>query len=348
MKYLILTLLVSFIPLAANTQETNMNNESTSLNPAERQMVLISAATARGDMETLRKALSEGLDAGLTVNEIKEVLVQLYAYCGFPRSLNALNTFMTVTRERKAAGKNDLPGKLPGPLPGGNSVSFGETNQTRLTGNPVKGELFEFAPTIDQFLKGHLFGDIFGRDNLDWRIRELATIAALSAMEGVESQLKSHIRIGMHNGLSEKQIGEITSLSESMHNADVFPRGGKAPANFTGEAWVAMLVDNQDYNLSAYNVTFSPGTRNNWHSHTVGQILLCTVGTGYYQERGKAARRLVPGDVVEIPADTEHWHGAAPDSEFVHIGLTPRADENKTTWVGPVTDREYADAVTLK
>lgn len=101
-----------------------------------------------------------------------------------------------------------------------------------------------------------------------------------------------------------------------------------------------MLVDNRDYDMSAYNVTFAPGTRNNWHSHSVGQVLFCTEGTGYYQERGKAARRLTPGSVVEIPANTEHWHGAAPDSEFVHLGITPRAASNRTAWGGPVTDAE--------
>ncbi|MFR6355573.1 cupin domain-containing protein, partial [Akkermansia sp.] len=109
-------------------------------------------------------------------------------------------------------------------------------------------------------------------------------------------------------------------------------------------AWVAMMVDNRDYDMSAYNVTFAPGTRNNWHSHSVGQVLFCTEGAGYYQERGRKARRLEPGSVVEIPANTEHWHGAAPDSEFVHIGITPKAASNKTVWGGPVTDKEYAEA----
>ena len=183
---------------------------------------------------------------------------------------------------------------------------------------------------------------------MDWKTRELATIAALAAMTGTESQLTSHIRIGKHNGLTDGQVEAILAVSAAAGKKDAFPKGEPAPANFTGKAWVAMLVDNRDYDMSAYNVTFAPGTRNNWHSHSVGQVLFCTEGTGYYQERGKAARRLTPGSVVEIPANTEHWHGAAPDSVFVHLGITPRAASNRTAWGGPVTDAEYAEATGSK
>lgn len=125
---------------------------------------------------------------------------------------------------------------------------------------------------------------------------------------------------------------------------DIFPKGEKITSNFTGDAWVAFLINNKECDISVYNVTFAPGVRNSWHRHDVGQLLLCTIGVGYYQERGKAARRLVPGDVVEIPANVDHWHGAAPDSEFVHIGMTPKMSENKATWLEPVTDADYAKA----
>ena len=127
-----------------------------------------------------------------------------------------------------------------------------------------------------------------------------------------------------------------------------FPVGDKLPEQFSkyfvGQAWLAPLTDDKRLNAPVSNVTFSPGCRNNWHSHSVGQVLFCTEGAGYYQERGRKARRLEPGSVVEIPANTEHWHGAAPDSEFVHIGITPKAASNKTVWGGPVTDKEYAEA----
>ena len=141
----------------------------------------------------------------------------------------------------------------------------------------------------------------------------------------------------------------LSSFSGSlqMDNTQInttFPKGESAPTNFTGKAWVAMMVNNKDYDMSAYNVTFAPGARNNWHSHSVGQILLCTSGIGYYQERGKPAFRLGPGNVVEIPANAEHWHGAAPNSEFTHIGITPKMGENKVAWKSPVTEEEYSEA----
>ena len=107
-----------------------------------------------------------------------------------------------------------------------------------------------------------------------------------------------------------------------------------------------MMIVNKESDLSVYNVTFEPGCRNSWHKHGVGQMLLCTAGVGYYQERGQKARGLVPGDIVEIPADVDHWHGAAPDSEFVHIGITAKMSENNVVWLDPVTDEEYSTATT--
>lgn len=194
------------------------------LEDKEQKLVEIAMYTARGNMSGLKGALRAGLDAGLTVNEIKEVLVQLYAYCGFPRSLNALGSFMALLQEREASGIKDAPGRLPGALPAGKSVDFGTANQTKLCGAPVKGALFEFAPAIDEYLKAHLFGDIFGRDNLDWRTRELATVAALAAMEGVESQLASHIAIAKRNGVTEAQIAWILENVKS-RTLSAFPRG---------------------------------------------------------------------------------------------------------------------------
>ncbi len=131
----------------------------------------------------------------------------------------------------------------------------------------------------------------------------------------------------------------------SNHLPDVFPKGEVISNNFIGKAWLSFLTKNDECDILIYNVTFEPGCRNDWHKHSVGQILLCTVGVGYYQERGKAAQRLEPGDVVNIPANVDHWHGAAPDCEFAHIGLTPKMSENKVEWLGQVNDQEYNEAV---
>ena len=193
---------------AAILEAQTMNKES--LNAKQEKIVTIAAFTAKGDLPKLKAALNEGLDAGLTVSEIKEILVQLYAYAGFPRSLNGIGTFMEVMEERGKRGIKDEPGKEPSPLPADkSSIKLGTENQTRLAGKPVTGAIYTFAPAIDQFLKGHLFGDIFGRDNLDFQSREIATISALAGMEGVNPQLQAHFNIGLNVGLTEAQMRSL-------------------------------------------------------------------------------------------------------------------------------------------
>lgn len=318
-----------------------------SLNEKEQAVAKISMWTARGKMPELRNALASGLKAGLTVNETKEILVQLYAYCGFPRSLNALGCFMGLLKERASQGVKENTGREAGPLPAGKSVVFGTANQTKLCGAPVKGALFEFAPAIDEYLKGHLFGDIFGRDVLDWRTREIATVAALAAMDGVESQLSSHISIARRNGVSEAQIREILQLVQS-HGLSAFPRGEENTGYakyFSGKSYLAPLTTRKDLNVPVSNVTFEPGCRNNWHRHTGGQLLIAVGGVGFYQERGKKARRLQPGDVVEIPPNVDHWHGAAPDRWFAHLAVECNPGTNRNTWLEPVSDADYTKAV---
>ena len=114
---------------------------------------------------------------------------------------------------------------------------------------------------------------------------------------------------------------------------------------FSGRSWLAPLTSMKELNVPVSNVTFEPGCRNNWHSHTGGQLLVCVGGEGYYQEKGKPARRIKAGDVVEIAPDVVHWHGAAPDSWFSHLAVECNPQTNKNIWLSPVTDEEYAEAV---
>ena len=134
---------------------------------------------------------------------------------------------------------------------------------------------------------------------------------------------------------------------EVPQNISAFPVG-KANTGFeqyfTGRSWLAPLTGNKDLNVPMSNVTFEPGCRNNWHSHTGGQLLIAVGGVGYYQERGKAARRLLPDDVVEIAPDIEHWHGAAPDSWFSHLAIGCNPQTNQNTWLERVDDQQYAEA----
>ena len=220
----------------AQTPAASMTaNASGPLQRKQQAIAPIGAAMAAGDMPRLAAALNEGLDAGLSISDAKEILVQLYAYAGFPRSLNALGELMKVVEARKQRGVQDAPGRNPGPLPTGKELlALGTANQTRLTGSPVRGALFEFAPAIDEYLKTHLFGDIFGRDNLDWQSRELATVGALSGLAGVESQLQSHIRISMNVGLTAEQLRSVSETLAQRGNADAAARTWTALDNFKG------------------------------------------------------------------------------------------------------------------
>ena len=123
----------------------------------------------------------------------------------------------------------------------------------------------------------------------------------------------------------------------------IFPKGERAPTDyFTGVVWVKMLVPNDTtLNCQIANVVFEPGARNNWHTHPGGQILIATGGIGYYQEKGKSIQLLHKGDVVDIPPDVQHWHGASADSEFTHIAINPNTQKGIVVWLERVTDEEY-------
>lgn len=143
-------------------------------------------------------------------------------------------------------------------------------------------------------------------------------------------------------------IGAMAQVqSDTIPEISAFPTGDENKGfeqYFTGRSWLAPLTSMKELNVPVFNVTFEPGCRNNWHSHTGGQLLICVGGVGYYQEKGKPARCLVAGDVVEIAPNTVHWHGAAPDSWFSHLAVECNPATNKNTWLDPVTDSEYAEA----
>lgn len=198
---------------------------------AARQAILpIAAFAAAGDMGKLGAALNQGLDAGLTISDAREVLIQLYAYAGFPRSLNALTELMQVVDARQQRGIRDAAGRAPGhAIPTGDALlAAGKANQTRLVGQPVSGPIFEFAPAIGEYLQAHLFGAIFERDNLDWQSRELATVGMLSALPGVEAQLQAHLHMSMHTGLTARQMQQAVEVLHARVGADSGQRAREA------------------------------------------------------------------------------------------------------------------------
>lgn len=190
------------------------------LSPRQQAIVAIGAYTGRGDLEHLDEALVEGLDAGMTVNEIKEILVQAYAYAGFPRSLRALQTFMALLDKRKGAGINDTIGKEATPVPDMDDktkYALGKKNLAELSGIPADAPASGyavFAPVIDKFLKEHLFADIFDRDILSWQDRELATVSVITGVGGVEPMAAAHMGICLHQGLTPDQLSALLNIVE--------------------------------------------------------------------------------------------------------------------------------------
>lgn len=310
------------------------------LTSRQESIAKIASYTAAGDLDRLKVALNKALDDGLTINEIKEILLQMYAYCGFPRSLNSISAFMSVLEERK--DKNDKVGKAAELLPKGvDKFAYGDKVQVELTGDHVKGDMFDFAPAADTYLKEHLFADIFARGVLSYQEREVATIAALASMKGVESQLAAHIKMGENTGLNNNQIKEILILA-SAPKTEMFGIGEPNidyAKYFKGNSYLNPVSKEQ---IKIANVTFEPGCRNNWHIHNKGgQILIVIFGKGYYQEWGKPVRKLKEGDVVNIHAGVKHWHGASSDSWFSHLALEVPAEGGSTEWLEEVLDKDY-------
>jgi len=192
---------------------------SAQLSTKQQSIVPIAAYTANGDLQALKSALNDGLDAGLTVNETKEAIVHLYAYCGFPRSIRGLQTFMEVLEEREAKGIHDETGADAAPVSDELSkYDRGKKNLEELIGRPLTGPqkgYAAFAPIIEIYLKEHLFADIFDRDILSFAERELVTISVLSSIGGAEPMLRSHLAICLNVGFTPEQLNEFVGIIKS-------------------------------------------------------------------------------------------------------------------------------------
>ena len=227
-------------------------------------------------------------------------------------------------------------------------------------------QLGAIAPKFAELNDDVLFGQVWSREaELPARDRSVITIVSLIAGGNFE-QLKYHLQKGKDNGLSQQEIAEIithqafysgwakawsafnivkevyfesdTTQNTNLSNSTIFPLGEPVnPAWFIGDAWLKMISTDNPFNTPIANVTFAPAARNHWHSHRVGQILLVTGGEGWYQEFGKPAQKLKAGDIVNIPANVKHWHGATADSWFVHLAV----NQGESDWFEPVSDEVY-------
>ncbi len=376
-KIMILALAVLLIACSPKqkTETKDMNQLSFTTEQAA-WMSAIACDEAKGDVVALESAIHNGLEAELTVSQIKEALSQLYAYTGFPRSLNALGVLQRVIGDRQAKGVKVIMGEDASPLSDEyDALKEGTRVQTQLVGKAFE---YEFAEATDYYLKAHLFGDIFSRDNLTYADRELVTVSALSGLEGVEPQLKAHIAGARNMGVSEEQLQGIVValaanglLSEAGRLAKAYDELSNSDSGLTVErsnsesgpttkwsvgspnsAYAQYFVGQsflQPYFGGVANVTFEPRCRNNWHvHHGAVQVLICVSGKGWYQEWGKPAVPLTPGTVIAIPEGVKHWHGAAADSWMQHLAIHTQEQPGATNeWLEPVSDEQYNKLITF-
>ncbi len=233
--------------------------------------------------------------------------------------------------------------------------------------------LGEFAPKFAQLNDDVLFGEVWSRaDKLSLKLRSVVTISALIGKGIVDSSLQYHLQSAKNNGVTKTEMAEILThiafyagwpnawaafrtakevyadVKEAEEHGGFFGLGQENTAYakyFIGKSYLNPLTDPQKTVFIA-NVTFEPGCRNNWHVHHAkkggGQLLICADGEGWYQEEGKPARSLKPGDVVTIPAEVKHWHGAKKESWFSHLAVEVPGEETSNEWLEPVTDEAYA------
>ena len=233
--------------------------------------------------------------------------------------------------------------------------------------------LGEFAPKFAELNDDVLFGEVWSReDKLSLKLRSVVTVSALIGKGIVDSSLKYHLESARNHGVTRTEMSELLThiafyagwpnawaafrMAKEVYADDIaaeehggfFGQGEENTAfakYFIGKSYLKPLTD-PGKTVFVANVTFEPGCRNNWHVHHAkqggGQLLICVDGEGWYQEEGKSARSLQPGDVVTIPAEVKHWHGAKADSWFSHLAVEVPGEETSNEWLEPVTDEAYA------
>ena len=218
------------LPTHAKASTTSAKGETVQLSHKQLSLIPIAAFTATGNLEKLKPALIQGLENGLSVNEIKEVFAHQYAYAGFPRALNGMLTLKSLLEERQKQDIHDIQGTLPSMLPCDTDYyqlgieRLADLNKTPIEAN--RNPLFEnFSPTMDYALKAHLFGYLFSQDNLSPVEREIVVVSTLSAFGDVNAQLRSHLRITQNLGIDAEQMQKIMNVlqqtigNDRTHNA---------------------------------------------------------------------------------------------------------------------------------
>ena len=237
-----------------------------------------------------------------------------------------------------------------------------------------RDQLGEFAPGFAHFNDDILFGENWNNTDIDLKTRIIITVVAIMSQGITDNSIRYHIQNAKNHGISQKEMAAVIThvafyagwphawavfnIAKEVYADDTaalsdkdkfqkelfFPIGEKNPYGqfFIGDSYLAPVSTEQ---IPIYNVTFEPACRNNWHIHHAksggGQMLICIGGRGWYQEFGKKTRELKPGDIVNIPAEIKHWHGAAKDSWFAHLAIEIQGEDSSTQWCEPVSDEEY-------
>ena len=232
--------------------------------------------------------------------------------------------------------------------------------------------LNDFAPKFAELNDDVLFGEVWSReDKLSLKMRSIVTLTALISKGIVDSSLTYHLTTAKKNGVTRTEMAEILThlafyagwlnawaafrMAKEVYAEECsteehggFFGIGEPNVNFAqyfiGNSYLNPLTNPKETVFIA-NVTFEPGCRNNWHIHHAdkggGQLLICVDGEGWYQEEGKPAQSLKPGDVVTIPAEVKHWHGAKKDGWFSHLAVEVPGENTSNEWCKPVTEEEY-------
>ena len=234
--------------------------------------------------------------------------------------------------------------------------------------------LGEFAPDFAHFNDDILFGENWNNTDIDLKTRSIITVVALMSQGVTDNSIRYHIQNAKNHGVSQREMAAVithtafyagwphawavfniakevyaenapaVSDKNKFQNEILFPIGEPNPYGdyFVGQSYLAPVSTEQ---IPIYNVTFEPACRNNWHIHHAksggGQMLICVGGRGWYQEYGKEARELNPGDIVNIPAEVKHWHGAAKDSWFAHLAVEIQGEDGSTEWCETVSEQDY-------
>lgn len=339
------------------------------LDDRTRMMAILAALLGCQGIDEYKAMLPAALNTGVTPAEAREILYQGVAYLGFGRvrpyleAANDMFAVLGVELPLAAQAVTTAETRLAAGIQAQVDI-FGERMRNLSTSGP------EDTRHINRWLAANCFGDYYTRGGLHHRQREMITFCFLAAQGGCEPQLTSHAAANLRIGNDKaflidvvsqclpyigypRSLNALNCVREAVQkaapataegrNPGPFPVGAPLPERFAryfvGQAYLQPLTDQGG---PIANVTFEPGCRNNWHiHHKGGQILLVTGGAGWYQAWGEPARKLHSGDVVNIPPEVKHWHGAACDSWFSHLAVEIPAEGAANEWLEPVSDSQY-------